>query len=104
MGKMLDCDGRGKMADMNDESDALEKKQSSVSGCCLIEIRVKGQLGDQWQDWFENMDLRLLENGEMILTGAIHDQAALMGILNKVNRLNLTLLSVNKVSRKQEKP
>ena len=64
-----------------------------------MEIRVKGQLNDQWRDWFENMEIRLLENGEMILSGAIQDQAALMGILNKLNRLNLTLLSVNKVSQ-----
>jgi hypothetical protein len=85
---------------MSEECDTREKK-SSGTGCCLIEIRVKGQLTDQWRDWFENMDLKLLENGEMILTGAIPDQAALMGILNKVNRLNLTLLSVNEVSRNQ---
>jgi hypothetical protein len=64
-----------------------------------MEIRVKGQLNDQWRDWFENMELRLLENGEMILSGAIVDQAALMGILNKLNRLNLKLLSVNDVSQ-----
>lgn len=87
---------------MNDERDTGEKKQPSGSGCCLIEIRVKGQLSDQWRDWFENLDIRFLENGEMILSGAIPDQAALMGILNKLNRLNLTLLSVNEVSRNQE--
>jgi hypothetical protein len=90
------------MADMSAARDTCESKQSSASGCCLIEIRVKGQLSDQWRDWFENMDLRLLENGEMILFGAIPDQAALMGILNKLNRLNLTLLSVNEVSRHQK--
>jgi len=67
-----------------------------------MEIRVKGQLSNEWSDWFENMDLRLLENGEMILSGAIPDQAALMGILNKLNRLNLTLLSVNEVNRNQK--
>jgi hypothetical protein len=64
-----------------------------------MEIRVKGQLNDQWRDWFENMEMRLLENGEMILSGAIVDQAALMGTLNKLNRLNLKLLSVNEVSQ-----
>lgn len=73
-----------------------------MSGCCLMEIRVRGQLNNKWSDWFENMDLKLLENGEMILSGVIPDQAALMGILNKMNRLNLTLLSVNEVSRNQE--
>lgn len=86
---------------MSDARVTRESKQPSGSGCCLIEIRVKGQLSDQWSDWFENMDLRLLENGEMILSGAIPDQAALMGILNKLNRLNLTLLSVNEVSQRQ---
>ncbi len=87
------------MADINDELDTPEKKQSSESSCCLMEIRIKGQLSDQWQDWFENMEIRLLENGEMILFGPVPDQAALMGILNKLTRLNLTLLSVNEASQ-----
>ncbi len=59
------------------------------------EIRVRGQLGKEWSDWFEGLELRPLENGEMILNGSIPDQAALMGILNKLHRLNLTLLSLN---------
>ena len=86
------------MSDINDELATPEKKQSSGSSCCVMEIRVKGQLSDQWQDWFENMEIRLLENGEMILIGSIPDQAALMGILNKLSRLNLILLSVNESS------
>jgi hypothetical protein len=47
------------------------------------------------------MQVRLLDNGEMILFGPIVDQAALMGVLNKIGRLNLTLLSVNEVKRKE---
>lgn len=90
------------MVDTKDEHDSNEKKQSSESGCCRIAIRVRGQLSDQWRDWFDNMDIQLLDNGEMILSGAIPDQSALMGILNKLNRLNLTLLSVNEVNRNQE--
>jgi hypothetical protein len=35
----------------------------------------------------------------MILSGTIVDQAALMGVLNKLNRLNLTLLSVSQVNQ-----
>jgi len=90
------------MADVNNERDTREKSGSSESNYCLIEIRVKGQLSCEWRDWFENLELKLLENGEMILTGTIPDQAALIGVLNKLNRLNLTLLSVNEVSRNQE--
>ena len=36
-----------------------------------------------------------MDNGEMILFGPIVDQAALMGIMNKLIRLNLTISSVN---------
>ena len=45
--------------------------------------------------------MKLLDNGEMILFGHIGDQAALMGILNKLYRLNLTLLSVSEVNQKK---
>ena len=67
--------------------------------CCFFEIRIRGHLSSEWSDWFENMEVRLLENGETVLYGPIADQAALMGILNKLVRLNLPLLSINEVSR-----
>jgi hypothetical protein len=46
------------------------------------------------------LEVKLLDNGEMILLGPIVDQSALMGILNKLNNLNLTLLSLNEVTKK----
>ncbi len=58
------------------------------------EIRVRGHLGPDWSDWFEGLAFTPLENGEMLLTGHILDQAALIGILTKLNRLNLALISV----------
>lgn len=64
----------------------------------FFEIHVRGQLDSRWSEWLEGMEVELLENGEMILFGPIIDQAALMGVLNKLSRLNLTLLSVNKAS------
>jgi hypothetical protein len=36
----------------------------------------------------------------MVLSGTVADQAALMGILNKLNRLNLALLSISEVGQK----
>ena len=62
-----------------------------------FEIRLKGHLDDSWSDWLEGLEVRLLNNGEMILFGHIGDQAALIGILNKLHALNLTLLSVNEI-------
>ncbi len=60
------------------------------------EIRIKGQLKSDWAEWLESMQMRCLENGDMILSGPLADQAALMGLLNKLYRLNLTILSVNR--------
>ena len=72
---------------------------SSQSGSGIYEIRVKGQLNSGWSDWLEGLEVKLLDNGQMILYGAIVDQAALMGILNKLSRLNLALISVNEVNK-----
>jgi hypothetical protein len=66
----------------------------------FFEIHVKGQLESRWSEWLEGLEVKLLENGEMILFGPVVDQAALMGLLNKLSHLNLTLLSVNKVRGK----
>jgi hypothetical protein len=65
----------------------------------FYEIHVKGQLNSRWSDWLDGLEMKLSENGEMILSGPIVDQAALMGVLIKLNRLNLALLSVNNVNR-----
>jgi hypothetical protein len=67
----------------------------------LFEIHVKGQLDESWSDWLEGLEVKLLDNGEMILTGYIGDQAALMGILNKLYGLNLSLRSVSQVGQKK---
>jgi hypothetical protein len=69
----------------------------SHSEGAYFEIRVKGQLNSHWSEWLEDLEVKLLENGEMILFGPIVDQAALMGVLNKLSRLNLAILSLNEV-------
>jgi len=70
------------------------------SGGGVYEIHVKGHLNSQWSDWLGGMQVKLLDNGEMILSGAIVDQAALMGVLNKLNRLNLPIISVNETIKR----
>ncbi len=78
-----------------------QDNRSPNSGGGFFEIHVKGHLNSKWSDWLEGLEVKLLDNGEMILLGPIVDQAALMGVLNKLSRLNLTLLSVNKVKGMQ---
>jgi len=72
---------------------------STSSGGRIFEIHVRGHLDSTWSEWLEGLEVKLLENGEMILLGYIQDQAALMGVLNKLSHLNLTLISVNEVKR-----
>ena len=68
---------------------------SSRSGGGFFEIHVKGHLDAKWSDWLGGLEVERLDNGEMILSGTIVDQAALMGILNQLHRLNLALVSVS---------
>lgn len=75
--------------------------QSPLSGGRFYEIRVQGHLNHEWSDWFDGLDIKLLDNGEMVLSGVIADQSALMGILNKLHRLNLPLLSVSEATQKK---
>jgi len=67
---------------------------------CYYQIRIEGELDEQWSDWFSGMTV-VVEDGRRkvtTLTGDA-DQAALRGILNKVWDLNLVLISVNLVDK-----
>ncbi len=57
-------------------------------------IRVMGQVGVEWSEWFGGVTITYDETNETTLFGQVLDQAALYGILNKIQALGLTLLSV----------
>jgi hypothetical protein len=63
----------------------------------VYQIRVKGHLGSQWQDWFGGLTVTLVDNGETLLTGPVIDQAALHGLIKKVRDLGMPLVSVFRV-------
>ena len=63
----------------------------------LYQIRVKSHLGSDWTDWFEGLTITLEDNGEMLLTGPVVDQAALYGLLKKVRDLGMPLVSVIRI-------
>ena len=76
------------------------ERAASLDGSgARFEITVKGHLTSMWSDWLEGLDIKQLDGGEMVLSGVILDQAALMGILNKLNRLNLAIHSVRQVDK-----
>ena len=87
------------------------------------EIRLAGRLPRNWTDWFDGFTGATAEGpaadkagqratdqraagqmavgeraaGETVLTGSVPDQSALLGLLNTVCRLNLTLISVRRL-------
>jgi len=67
----------------------------------IYQIRIKGQLDSQWTDWFGGLTITLEEDGDMLLTGPVVDQAALHGLLKKVRDLGLPLISVSPIEADQ---
>lgn len=61
----------------------------------IYQIRVKGHLGCQWTEWFDDLTITLEDNGNTLLTGPVVDQTALHGLLKKVRDLGILLVSVN---------
>ena len=60
----------------------------------VYQIRVGGQLGPHWTDWFGGLTITPEANGDTLVTGPVVDQAALHGLLRRVRDLGLPLLAV----------
>lgn len=67
----------------------------------IYEIRIAGQLGVEWAEWFDGLTITPEPDGATRLTGIVADQSALYGLLRKVRDLGLTLLAVNLINDKQ---
>lgn len=61
------------------------------------EIRVGGHLDENARDWLGEVSIANLANGEVALTGAIPDQAALLGILLRLNDRGITILAAKAI-------
>jgi hypothetical protein len=59
----------------------------------IYQIKIAGRLDEEWSEWFNEMTVTF-ESNITTLTGAVVDQAALRGILDKIWDLNLMLISI----------
>lgn len=64
------------------------------------QVIIEGELGANWSEWFGDAVIEIHDQTDGInkitTLGAVLDQAALRGMLNKIWDLNLTLISVIK--------
>jgi hypothetical protein len=59
-----------------------------------VEIRIKGQIDQDWSNWMSGLSITYTEQGETILTGSVRDQSVLYGLLERFSDLGIELGSV----------
>jgi hypothetical protein len=73
------------------------KQKLTLYQSTTYQIRVPGELGENWSDWAGGMTISVDREGDgppiTALTGVL-DQAALQGLLRRLYSLGLPLISV----------
>ncbi len=69
-----------------------------MKAAAIYEIRVEGHIPpEHWSEWFEGLVICNEPEGQATLTGKVEDPSALMGILNRILALNISLISVKRI-------
>lgn len=66
--------------------------------CHTYEICLQETLEPRWTEWFAELTLRRTAGGGTTLYGPLPDKAALHSLLNRLYDLNLTILSVRRLT------
>lgn len=75
--------------------------QTDPNQSTSYQIRIKGHLGHEWEDWFGDATITPEANGNTLLVCSGIDQSALHGLLRKVRDLGMPLISVNRIEPDQ---
>ena len=65
------------------------------------QICLEGKLDERWLRWFDGLVIKTGPEDETIISGEF-DQSALHGLFNRIFDLDITLISVQRYSDKQE--
>ncbi|MBN1316590.1 MAG: hypothetical protein JXA42_14025 [Anaerolineales bacterium] len=74
----------------------MKNKKRKVDETATYQIRVTGVLDASWSDWFDGFAITAGMD-ETELFGIVSDQAALHGILSRLNGLGLPIILVRKI-------
>ena len=79
----------------------------SLSQSATYQIEVQGELDASWSEWFEGLTITIESRNDAPattkLTGSVADQAALHGLLTKIQDLGLPLLLVRCLELREER-
>jgi hypothetical protein len=85
------------------KSDPIYKSAPITGPTLWVEIVLKESLEPHWWVWFGDLALEALPSGQAFLSGALRDQAALAGILERIRDLNLQIATVQVQDHPYEK-
>jgi hypothetical protein len=83
--------GRWTAKEATSMSDGTTSQDHGAGRC---EIRVSGHLASRWGAWFDGMTLTRHDDGTTAISGTVTDQAALHGLLRRLNDMGVPLVSV----------
>jgi hypothetical protein len=61
------------------------------------EIRVAGRLAARWSAWFDGLTVAAQPDGTTVIRGAVVDQSALHGLLQKLRDVGIPLVSLSQL-------
>jgi hypothetical protein len=67
-----------------------------VSWPARYEIRVDSVLDHHWSEWFGGLRIEI-EGYSTVLSGTVSDQPALLGVLDRLGDLGLSVISVRRL-------
>ena len=70
------------------------QKARIVRAATTYNIRIEGRLDGGCGDLFDGMEILPESDGTTCITGPVPDQAALIGLINRIHDLGLILISV----------
>ena len=86
-------------------ADDCNRAKFTLDQPITYQIEVAGQLSENWSDWMEMIDVRIVDQSDgppyTTLTGPV-DQAALNSLLRRLYYLGYPLISVNCIQPNEE--
>ena len=67
-----------------------------------VEIRIKGQIDQNWTDWLGGLSINYQQT-DTVLAGSVQDQSALYGLLLRLSDMWIRLVSLTSTTVSQKK-